>query len=465
MFKNYWEYDLATTPPTTTLHMQISDLNTISPSYLGNDTITSTSSPFTALYGAVAQIYVNSDEFHYKTTVGGSLGFQGQSQFQVSLLGRFIQTWSQSCLYEKAGTLFSSCEDEPINADPYFDETLFMTSQTETYMASYAGYNTSGSIFGAEICLRTKDTPFFCSIYNQQFYVADAVYQNDWEYGQQAKAGTIGLGNGSPIWNIVNNPTTKMFDVYMTNFNSWTWAQSDYVPTTTNSVLNFGQFSTDYTTADTHTRIAPATGGSYLFDVETFGFGMTNTTNGTSGSAYYEDINNFDSDPTTYGYLANSSSLALNFRGLGLPTKAFNKFSNLLSVASKGESTCLSHKSGYCALANKCSYYNKMGLWDYDFRLRFQTSEDSNYIRVPLASFAANYDAAGGVCVVFVEYLDDAYANSKSILFGGLFFQSVYAQYTMAGVNAVQVDLFKNKNALDMTYIGNADVPLGESPF
>ena len=52
LFKNYWEYDLTTTPPTTTLHMQLSDTNTLAPSYLGNDTMTTTGSPFTALYGA-----------------------------------------------------------------------------------------------------------------------------------------------------------------------------------------------------------------------------------------------------------------------------------------------------------------------------------------------------------------------------------------------------------------------------
>ena len=78
---------------------------------------------------------------------------------------------------------------------------------------------------------------------------------------------------------------------------------------------------------------------------------------------------NFDVDITKYGFFANSSSLALNFRGLGLPKTSFNKFSNLLSVATKGESTCLSTKSGYCALSNPCEYYNKMNLWDFDFKV------------------------------------------------------------------------------------------------
>lgn len=103
----------------------------------------------------------------------------------------------------------------------------------------------------------------------------------------------------------------------------------------------------------------------------------------------------------------------MNFRGLGLPTALFNKFSNLLSVASNGEATCISQKSGYCALTRPCKDYTK--LWEYDFRLRFKTDADPNYVRVPLATFAADYhnDKGAEVCVVFVEYLDVREDDSK----------------------------------------------------
>lgn len=100
-----------------------------------------------------------------------------------------------------------------------------------------------------------------------------------------------------------------------------------------------------------------------------------------------------------------------------------------MSVITKGESTCIAAKSGYCALSNPCGYYESTGLWDYDFRAKFTSSEDENYFRVPLATFAANFDQEGGACVIFVEYLDDRYDNSKHIMFGGMFFQSFYAQY------------------------------------
>ena len=72
-------------------------------------------------------------------------------------------------------------------------------------------------------------------------------------------------------------------------------------------------------------------------------------------------------------------------------------------------------------------------MWDLDFKIEFGDGsvEGSNYIRVPLASFAANYEAAGGVCAIFVEYLDPTYDDGKSIMLGGLFFQSIYAAYTL----------------------------------
>jgi len=311
------------------------------------------------------------------------------------------------------------------------------------------------------VCLNTVGTPFFCTVFNQDFYVAEKVSDDAWNYDSKADAGTIGMGSGSPVWAIVNNPTTKVFDIYMNNFNSWTWADSTYVVNTTSSVMNLGSFSPEYL-HDVHTSIAPFQGGSYLFKLKIFGFGKTDT---TANTEFYTSILNDNVDVTKYGILADTVSLALNFRGLGLPAQSFNEFSSLLAVATKGESTCLSRRSGYCALSHPCEYYNAKGLWDYDFKIQFETNSDDMYMRVPLASFAANYEAEGGVCAIFVEYLKDNENNGKSIQLGSMFFQSIYAQYTMAGVNGVYVDLFINKHALASTYLGNDVVPTGDTVF
>jgi hypothetical protein len=245
------------------------------------------------------------------------------------------------------------------------------------------------------------------------------------------------MAKNSPIWEIIgkSGTATKMFDIYMTNFNKWTFAQSDYTAHTGNSVMNLGVFSTEYTESFPHTTIAPKQLGSYLFGLDSFGFGKTDE---TAGTEYYDSLlNTYDDD----SIFSNAASLALNFRGIGLPTKQFNRFSNLLSVISNGESTCLSRRSGYCAMANPCSHYADTGLWDYDFKVQFTTEEDNNYLRIPLATFAADY-AEENACVIFVEYLDSSYSDSKFVILGGMFFQSFYAQYTLAGISSVQVELF-----------------------
>jgi hypothetical protein len=122
----------------------------------------------------------------------------------------------------------------------------------------------------------------------------------------------------------------------------------------------------------------------------------------------------------------------LNFRGLGLPTASYKTFVDLLAVVTHGEASCISGSGGYCVLADTCDTYNSMGLWQYDFKIQFQTDSDDNYIRVPLSTFANNTlpGAEGqfpGVCVIFVEYLYSGNPDSQQIILGGMFFQSIYA--------------------------------------
>lgn len=460
-FKNYVNYDLAGF--TATYQFQLSDSNTLNGAYIGAASFAEDDSPFTLLYGAKEQIYINTDVFEYKTTMGAQLGFQGNVQFQVSLLGQYVQAFTDDCLQKLGGTRFASCDSAPTYAQSYFNQTVYYSEyNTPTFEGPYGGYNTSGYTYNTGVCTQTVGTKYFCTTSPALFYASDSVYADNWNYGSSAASGTFGFGKNSPVWEIVGSPATKEYDVYMANFNGWTWADPTWTATTLTSVMNIGEFSKAYSQTDAHTTFAPATIGSYLFAMDIFGFGKTNI---IQNSEFYEDLMNFDVDQTVYGVHQNTSSLAMNFRGLGLPTKQFNKFSNLLSVITKGESTCLSRKSGYCALARTCDAYTASGLWDYDFKIKFSTSLDSNYIRVPLATFAANFEAEGGVCVIFVEYLDSQYDDSKSIMLGSMLFQSIYAQYTLAGVNAVQVALFANKNALASTYVGAQENTAGDNPF
>lgn len=46
-----------------------------------------------------------------------------------------------------------------------------------------------------------------------------------------------------------------------------------------------------------------------------------------------------------------------------------------------------------------------------------------------------------------------------------MFFQSVYAQFTISGVTSDSVQLWVNQNALSSTYIGNAATTTAADPF
>ena len=74
-YKAWFDYNL--TESTSAIHLQKSDSNTLTNSYIGNATIFQTGSPFVALDDAAAQFYINADEANFKTTVRASLGFQG----------------------------------------------------------------------------------------------------------------------------------------------------------------------------------------------------------------------------------------------------------------------------------------------------------------------------------------------------------------------------------------------------
>lgn len=74
-----------------------------------------------------------------------------------------------------------------------------------------------------------------------------------------------------------------------------------------------------------------------MIELSQFGFGKTDSSN---SSEYYESLmNNYGNkyDPEDeYALWSNTSSLAMNFRGLGLPRDSFLAFENLLAVLANG---------------------------------------------------------------------------------------------------------------------------------
>lgn len=45
-------------------------------------------------------------------------------------------------------------------------------------------------------------------------------------------------------------------------------------------------------------------------------------------------------DAALYGIYTNTTKITPDFRGIGLPTTSFNKFVNLLAIATQGSSSC-----------------------------------------------------------------------------------------------------------------------------
>ena len=76
----------------------MSSQNTLSGSYIGATSLIAKTDPFTLLHGTTQQLYVNTDEYNYKTTIVANLGYQGQTQFQVSLLGQYVYAYTTDCV-------------------------------------------------------------------------------------------------------------------------------------------------------------------------------------------------------------------------------------------------------------------------------------------------------------------------------------------------------------------------------
>lgn len=163
------------------------------------------------------------------------MGFQKRAQFQVSLLGQYVNAYTTDCLLELGGTLPVSCDNAPVYANLYFDQIpYFVNGTTENFTgADYAGYVSNGFKYDVGFCVDVVDTENFCTTASTEIFASDYVTQDNWNYVSSAASGTIGLGRNSPVWTILGNPSEMYFDVYMTNFNSWKWADDTYTPITT----------------------------------------------------------------------------------------------------------------------------------------------------------------------------------------------------------------------------------------
>lgn len=152
--------------------------------------------------------------------------------------------------------------------------------------------------------------------------------------------------------------------------------------------------------------------------------------------------------------------MSLDYRGLGLPAPLFWEFGVLMSYITQGSSYCYNEIGGYCTLPNSCDQYPE--LWEYSFQ--YSASEYGPNLIIPLATFAYELD---DTCHIMVEYLDnESDDESTSIIFGSMFYQSVWPLFLQFTDGYSYVFLMKNVNALNSTQI-ITDVPqaVAGSPF
>jgi hypothetical protein len=172
---------------------------------------------------------------------------------------------------------------------------------------------------------------------------------------------------------------------------------------------------------------------------------MVNQT--TSEESYQSIIN---ADVSLYGVYANTTFITTDFRGIGLPTTSYNIFTNLMDIISQGQVACAKVQGGFCVLPRSCDNYES--LWTYSFRIQF--SGQTEYLTVPLGSFAATQNYLNYTeCFIYVEELDESLANSLQIVLGNMFFQSFSYLQQFEGLSTT-VTLAVSPNALDATYLG-----------
>lgn len=135
---------------------------------------------------------------------------------------------------------------------------------------------------------------------------------------------------------------------------------------------------------------------NYSYPVSNFSFGIVYQTDGVDSSEFFYEMN--------HGYPV---TFATNFKGLGLPGNLYAQFETLFEYVTADEVECDNTLDGICVLPGKCATYTAYE--DFTFKLNFTGSNDDNYMRIPMASFAEEVLIGGGdsVCNIYVTYLDE----------------------------------------------------------
>lgn len=153
------------------------------------------------------------------------------------------------------------CAAAPLYANQYFNISSYLNASSYFEASGdYSGYVGTGYVFNTATCLKSTTAKYFCNLQNQNVFAINKVTEDNWNYGTNADSGTFGLNKNSPVWNILGSPATKLYDVLLTPFTDWSWAQAGYAPVTTQSILTIGGFASNGKKAGSGTTtISPST--------------------------------------------------------------------------------------------------------------------------------------------------------------------------------------------------------------
>jgi hypothetical protein len=120
-------------------------------------------------------------------------------------------------------------------------------------------------LFNNTICITSPNPQFdYCTLQNYEIYSVTKIYSDNFEYFTGAGAGSFGFGGDSPVWEIIRNPSVKRFDVQLSNFTDWSFANSSYVPTSTTNELSLGVYNAIYTDLPSIVLTFPTNEGDYM---------------------------------------------------------------------------------------------------------------------------------------------------------------------------------------------------------
>lgn len=112
--------------------------------------------------------------------------------------------------------------------------------------------------------------------------------------------------------------------------------------------------------------------------------------------------NQTESSESLLVYGNNNALVTLDFRGVGLPGLAYEKFTNLINVITQGQADCLTQVGGMCILPNPCENYRQV-FEEYKFSV-WANSADYAKMVFPLWSLVKDRNHHGfEYCEVYVE--------------------------------------------------------------